>query len=384
MQSLIPLISRFPAFLLLLLCSISTALAQAPSRTAGTPSSQCRFVRLSARAGWLNSGAWLDDGTELVVADARDRKVLSLDPGGRGFVPAPKKLFRGLEGFSPLRLASDSAGKYTFIELDRERFVILDSAGTVLESRKDLTNESTTMKSGRGETVSIDKIDLWAPVGIDILAYAAIKQSLPGHDATWRTDFVKIPSSNPSSFKILTSPSLAVRVFYKLGHPLFTSVGDTAYLLLIGGPPKLFRSRKDSASLEPMGALDKLNINQAPILPSFIRPEDFPAVMLAVERSSMPVGLYSWSNFLYMLSRKPGLGGGTTWLLQKIDPETDRIVSSFEIPTRANHLTVVPGPIEWAFIEKGPVRGFKDQDVNGIIFVPTRRIEKSSGNNLCR
>jgi hypothetical protein len=347
----------------------------------------CRYVTLRPIPGWVSSGAWMKKGAELVVVDARDRKVLSFDPQGKGFVTQP--LTQAFQSSSPLRITSDSIARNLFVELERGRFAVLDSRRAFPIHWKNLFETSPVSQASQG-TRKLDNLYLWAPVNMELLSYASVKEVSPGGAESWRDGFVRFPFENPRQLQPLVARSReASKIFYKLGHPLIASLGDTGYLLFLdSGSPGLYLNRKGSAELEPMDALDRLYSGKngkkgSPLLPSFIRPEDFPAVMRAVERSSMPVGLYGWDDSLYVLFRSPD-NGGTKWGLKKVNPETDRVVASFDIPTRANHLTVVPGPREWAFIEKGPVRGHKDQDVNSVLFVPTSRIKTASGGNLCR
>jgi len=346
----------------------------------------CRYVILSPTPGWVSSGAWMKSGAELVVVDARAGKVLSFDPQEKGFVAQP--LTQALQRSSPLRITSDSTARNLFIEFERGRFAVLDPRRAFPIHWKNLFGSSPGNQVSQ-ETRRLDSLYLWAPVNMDILAYAAIKKDVGGSAESWLEGFVQFPIENPRQFQMLGAGNReASKIFYRLGHPLISSLRDTGYLLFLdSGFPGLYRNRKGAGELEPMDALDvlyKSGKKANPLLPRFIRPEDFPAVMRAVERSSMPVGLYGWDDSLYMIFRSPRGGGGTKWVMFKIDPEADRIVASFEIPTQASHLTVVPGPKEWAFIEKGPVRGYRNQDVNGILFVATSRIQTAAGEGLCR
>jgi hypothetical protein len=387
MQARGPLISAAVVVLLLatsgLLSSVAPAEAVRPAAAAKVAG--CRHVELSPRPGWVSSGAWMKSGTELVVADARTHQVLSFDVQGKGFTTQPRNLTRALESFSPLRITSDATESRFFVELERDRFAVLDASGAFPLDRGNIRAESLGQASQGSR--SLDKLFLWAPVNTDLLSYASVKEVAPGgHVSRW-SGFVRFPIEHPDQFQPLVARNRdAAKIFYKLGHPLISSLGDTGYLIFLdNGAPGLYLNQKGSQELKPMDALDVLDSGKSvsPVLPSFIRPEDFPAVMRAVERSSMPVGLYGWADSLYVLFRSPG-NGGTKWVMKKVDPKDDQIVASFEIPTRANHLTVVPGPREWAFIEKGPVRGHKDQDVNSILFVPTSRMQKISEGNLCR
>jgi len=385
---LIPLLAIIPLLAVLGLLSI-TASADA-IRPAASAATSCRLVPLSPRPGWVSSGAWMGNGAELVVVDARDRKVLSFDPQGNGFLPQPEKLTRAFESFSPFQIASDSAGSNLFVEFEWMRFAVLDSRDAFPLHRKNLPQESLVRQASQG-TRSLDKLFLWAPVKNDILSFASVKEVAPGGKESSTSGFVRFPIAHPDQFTTLVARNReASKIFYKLGHPLISSLGDTGYLLFFDNTaPGLYRNEQGSQELVPMDALEVLdagNDGSSPKLPSFIQREDLRAVMRAVERSSMPVGLFGWDHLLYVLFRNPGADGGTKWVMKKVDPDpkADRIVASFEIPTRANHLTVVPGPKEWAFIEKGPVRGFLDQDINSVLFVPTSRIQTASGGNVCR
>lgn len=384
--------TRSRAIPLLILLAISGLLAMEVRSKSGVAGSSCRFVSLSPRPGWVTSGAWVEAGAELVVADARNRKVLSFDTQGRGGAPLPEKLTRAFQGFSPTRIISGSPANHLFVEFERERFAVLDSSRALPVYRKNLLEESVfkesvdqTSKASR----SLDKLYLWAPVNTDLLTYASIKNVSSNGTESWWEGFVRFPVQDPRQFRPLVARNReASRIFYRLGHPLISSLGDTGYVLLLDSrSPDLYRNPKGSDQLEPMNSLDLLYKDEkraTPLLPSFMRPEDFPAVMRAVERSSMPVGLYGWGDSLYTLFRSPS-GGGTKWVMAKIDPKAEGIVSLFDIPTWANHLTVVPGPKEWAFIEKGPVRGHKDQDINSVLFVATSRIQTATGGDkLCR
>jgi hypothetical protein len=105
--------------------------------------------------------------------------------------------------------------------------------------------------------------------------------------------------------------------------------------------------------------------------------------METIERSKMPVGLYGWEGFLFVLTREPAQGGGTRWMIHKIDPRKDAVVGSSQIPTRANHLTVVPGPKKWAFLEKGRVQDWGRQRNDRVLFVPASRLRGSLSPSLC-
>ena len=54
------------------------------------------------------------------------------------------------------------------------------------------------------------------------------------------------------------------------------------------------------------------------------------------------------------------------------------MIYTAEIPSSANHLTMVPGPNDWAFIEKGEVKGLGQQEIVSMRLISSRIIENPS------
>jgi hypothetical protein len=104
--------------------------------------------------------------------------------------------------------------------------------------------------------------------------------------------------------------------------------------------------------------------------------------MAAVEQSSMPAGLWSWEGSLYLLSRTVEKGQ-RQWYLSRIDPARDELLWTVRVPGSAHHMTVIPGPDEWAFLEKGPVTGWLNQDTHHIRFVKASQLRSPALKSLC-
>jgi hypothetical protein len=171
-------------------------------------------------------------------------------------------------------------------------------------------------------------------------------------------------------------------VFYQLGLPYIATLGSDGYLISMENPVGIYRSRKGVRGLEPLAAFPR-GFEESPELPTLTVKNEFVGLMAKVEQSKMPAGLYGWKDFLYVLTREPE-GQSTRWMLFKVDPRRDEIVGSTLLPTRANHLTVIPGPKKWAFIEKGRVEGWVRQQINHLFFVPSSRLEGKMPAVLCR
>lgn len=76
-----------------------------------------------------------------------------------------------------------------------------------------------------------------------------------------------------------------------------------------------------------------------------------------MESAFIPAGLCARGGRLLLLTRKPLGGGKTLWRLYRIDPRTDRLEGSFELPTHAPAILLAPGETRWAIIELGPLHG---------------------------
>jgi hypothetical protein len=80
----------------------------------------------------------------------------------------------------------------------------------------------------------------------------------------------------------------------------------------------------------------------------------------------------------------PDRSGSTLWTATKIDPRADTVVWTTTIPlAKARHVTVVPGPRQWAFLEKSSARGLFDQDTTGLFLVPSSAFQGVPGSDIC-
>jgi hypothetical protein len=98
-----------------------------------------------------------------------------------------------------------------------------------------------------------------------------------------------------------------------------------------------------------------------------------------IRQSTMIAGVAGQGEFLYLLTREPGSGSGTRWLLHQIDPARDKLLRQIQLPTSSSHLIVVPGEKLWALIEKGPVTGSPPvQEIGSVLMIPASLISGDS------
>ncbi len=355
-----------------------TASPSAPPRDAPEG---CRRELLTHRPGWTLSGAWSPDGETLLVVDILHNQILRYSQSGRSLGTLPELTERTLENFFPSVVKAQDEGD-TVLELSAGRIVTLDSHGFAIRAKHDIFAEALD------GAWSVRSLFLWHPAGRDLLAASDLKDlAKPDQDkAAWKTAFVRIPLTDPSKFSPLQSHSQDIsitdqeREFYQLGNPYLTALGRTGYLLRMAAPVRIYENPPDTAILNELSSYSYPD--PLPDLPPFTRLADIPAVLGAVEASSMPVGLFAWNQRLYVitrLARQPE----TVWQVTSIDPSTGLLHGTATIPLAAAHITVIPGPKRWAFLEKGHAYGPGDQLTKSAFFVPSSRFANDLQGDIC-
>lgn len=372
---MLPALLRF-SVLGVALVSVTTAQPAHPQVVRSPPSSrECGLVALRRQAHWVTTGAWSADGRELLLADARDRAVLRYKDTGE---------FRGLllgalgeteRRNKPVRIASN--GSTLIAELEHLHFLRLRGSTTAPPP------VALRMRTGTAERL-VDKVYQWVPAGAhELYVVGEIKQLAPPN--RWQTAFARMSTDDTSNFTILLDLPVdgPEKTYYRLGYPYLATAQGLPFLIHFGATISLFAGQPNGELLET-AALEGLYPKSAgpPHLPIFAQPDDLQAVMQAFERLAVPAGLYGWEGRLYLLTRRP-LGLKTEWKLLSIDPRTYAIVGESVLPSHANHLTVIPGHDRWAFIQKGPVKAWGSQGVQGVLLIPASRLRGRLPAKLC-
>jgi hypothetical protein len=352
-----------------------------PVGTAG-----CYRSTLLQQVLWTTSGLWTSgaegdsgvDGDRLLLADVHSRSIVTFDAGGRFLGTLGGVNGNALSKLGPLLLRENASNHERMVEIEGDgnfdRMVSLDKS---FAPRARYLVETT--QSGAQGRVSAPF--QWEPVGNDIVAFTDLEKSQKRNP--WQSAIVRYPISDPEHFTVLQDIGLhdPERTFYRLGYQYITSLGNTAYLLTMGTEPGIVKDTdadgKKSSTLfsvrRSLSSTSRPELN--PQLPEFWKLRDYGDVMAAAEHAAMPTGIYGWNGYLYVLSRIPD-GGGTIWVLRKFSPQGE-LVGAVRIPAQANHLTPVPGPHFWAFVEKGPVKDYVVQDIKTILFVPSDLLQAS-------
>jgi hypothetical protein len=342
----------------------------------------CRRAALRPQPSWTESAAWSTSGDNLIVVDTLYNKALRYSKAGRSTGTLPEAVESMLARLYPLRIRSENSS--FVMELANARFMRLDHN---YQPQETLDLQDSVRADGLVATYLFQ----WAPVARDLLGYGDYK---PTDRRDYHSGVLRIPFEEPSRFEVLDLPfseeDRVTRNLYRLGFPLFSSLGSTGVVVGMFEYPKIYLHEKEEDEdgkvqyrLRALDAFPKV-IEKRPVLAhDFLNPSDFPLVMADVEKAAMPTGIFGWRDFLYVLHRRPK-DGSTVWSLSKIDPVRDRLLGTSTLHTSANHLTAVPGEKEWAFLEKGPVEAFGKQSVRSVLLVPSEGIEDlGNGKELC-
>ena len=340
------------------------------------PSSLCKRSALAMPPLWTGSGAW--NGDDLVLIDTVRRRLLPYSADGRARVEPQAPLAKALVDLYPTRIAAAGDGRLV-VQADASRFLLMDGG---YAKRGDVLASLLAAQDGSGST--IDKIYTLALAGQDIVAFADVKTPGVAGVDRWSTGIVRLYPGK-GSFEVLHNlPRDDVsRKYHRLGYAYIAGLGDTAFYLLMGNGTHLWRHEQGKEP-EDLGDLERFFPlwKKSPALPSYVSAQDFVSVMETAEESSMPTGLYGWKDpasgqeALYLVSRQVQ-NGKTQWLLTKLLPKNGRSAGTVLIRSDANHLFAVPGPSQWAIVEKGPAVALQEQEVKNVFILPAEKVRRS-------
>jgi hypothetical protein len=369
--------------LTLLLAAPAPLPAQGMTGVASIAASSCAYVRLKNAPSWVVSGAWRGP-RNLTLIDAFKSRIVDylIDP--RSGTATPQELAADLRDQKPLRIqAGGPEGPKLFIEFQGNRFHAVDD-----KMNLDPREEKISGASVQGRGVEVGSLLDWQIAAGDVVAYASFVRAKTPEEwkdlDNWSVGFLRYPYGqqwNLEIYRHMKFPDPG-EVFYRLGYPMLGAVGRDVYALGVEDSfPVLYRFRKDQKPVRMVNALPKeIADRRLPALPNLMVSSDYPQVMKTVEESLMPAGLYGWQGSLFLLYRVPE-PQGTRWMIAKISGnQADEPV---QLPTRANHVTLIPGPENWAVLEKGPIHALGTQELKGVRLIPSKRFEGTLQSRLC-
>lgn len=317
-------------------------------------------VDFNQRPGWTSSGAWAPDGS-LILVDALYSRVLRYSVGGvlLGEVKPTSRF-----AFPKPTYISAIPGGY-LLGSGEGHFVRLDRNLAPVEAMDILA-------ASKGPKHEIGGIYGWVPLGNGekILTFGDVRDA----DGTWSSGFLRVTLKDPAKFEIVHPMRFddPARKFYLVGNPYLASIGNRGFFVLMTSAPSVREVPADSSKSRPLSNLATRKLmGERPQLGEKHGLRSYVSLYASLERAQNFVsGLFAQEDQLYLLKRS-----GTDWSLTPIDPNSGVAESSRQLGVVANHLTVVPGPKEWAFVEKGAVVGPLQQQVSKVAFVASEVLE---------
>ena len=348
----------------LLVCSMVFSQAcrvEAVGDEKATPEFQA--ISLTPAPGWVSSGVFSLEGTEVLLVDALRRTILRYDLNGNylGAFPSvqPNKM--------PIKRLALSGGHYLAqgVKQDEsETLYLLSHNFSVLR----------TVNLAQASSGVLDSFFQWVEVGSDeIIAVADINLA----DGTSNTKLVHVTVGERFGVRDLGWPEFfgQIKYAYLLGLPLLA--GGTGQAFFVHDPPP-GKGRMSLFAVEKPEALP--NGGYASYLDLLKEPEEEvpPEVRFAaLESRSMLSGLHLHEGRLYGLLRDVQQSGQNPhWLLMQLFPPC---MASVPVPSHATHMTLVPGNERLGLLEKGPVTGHGMQNISGIKMVEWEALERNLG-----
>ena len=324
--------------------------------TADTSAENCELTRPRRLPLWSMSGAWRGD--TLLLADSFGNAVLNYSKE-RGFLREEKSPFADMMSLRPRAIKPYGNGWAMQFE---NHFVALDS------TMRPVLN-ADVFKDGEEVGTRLATTYSWTTGESHIYSCSDFQER-----GVWQRGLVRFALERPWEFTTLQkfSGEHPMMLHCRLGYPLVAAIESTGYFLIMEDRPLIAAY----AVGEPERVLANVDLGTRPEIPDYTSSEQYAITMREVEAAKLPVGLFGWGRYLYLLTREPSSESGTTWRLLKIDPVgTGAVLAEVVLPSRSPHLTVIPGAHHWALVEKGRIRRIGDQDVLGIRYVPAAAID---------
>ncbi|MGH9382041.1 MAG: hypothetical protein ACRD2Z_15715 [Thermoanaerobaculia bacterium] len=339
-----------------------------PAAVARSDEMVCRVVDLDPAPRWTFWGTWTENGERLILADVGGGRLLHFarDGSDSGAVAQPGGGALEFEYPGDITRLGDQ-----FLLVDRaDRVVRLDD--DLVPTRSWRLRELPVLDRMSAGDQAAHVMTISSIVGRGSDEVIGVVNAMDGTAA--RLGIGRLTLGGRPQIEVMewlggTTESLLQH--YGVANPAVAVVGDSVYALRFDNEPRIAQIIpvvRELASF-PEG------FDEMPVLPAVRGSADSVAFFGLLERARTPTGLLGYRDQLFLVTRQPQSTGGTRWMLHQIDPEKDVLVRSIQLPTSSNHIVVVPGSVDWAIVEKGPVVGPGQQAIRRAVMVPAAWIE---------
>lgn len=327
----------------------------------------CKQVPIKGSLRWISSAVSVD--SKIAVIDPLQNALAVVGRDGSVEAINEKRLVGSSEEMVPALITPKPGG--FLLKMVDQRLLLLGQRLGVVERR----NLSDVSKSAKG---SIKSVYDWTTTGRYLLGVGAVKS-----DGAYKFGYFRAPINSLEAFEFLDK--VENLDLFLIGHNYLAGVGNTGYYVSMADEaaiyeiPALAGAKPRKLSVFPQGYTEVPEIRNVSTGASSDE-----ALYREIQSFKIPVGLYAQGRLLYLLTRERQQDDTTLWLLHQIDPVREVILGKpIPLPTKAAHLTVVPGST-WTFFEKGPVDSLGQQRIASMLLIPAASIESHSVPTVCQ
>jgi hypothetical protein len=349
------------AGLIFLACSTSLV-AQAPRCT--------RVVLTEPEPLWISSAVYVNSLKEIAVVDPLRNNLVLIGQNGTSHLYDPKRLISDKEKMTPGILNSTGPDSFSLSMID-QRLYRLDAELNKV-GLEDLAKAAT---GAQGSIISTyDSV----VSGGEFFSFGAVKAA----DSQIHFGFFQAPIKDPTRVTFLKDFNDVD--YYLLGHHYLADLAGEKYAVMMSPNKPVIVHFPHDGPAEVMDVIPE-NYKRAPKFKTEQNgPNSEVALFKEIEGLTIPVGLYgNQDGNLYLLTREPR-AGKTRWRLFRIDPKRRLPTREAELPTTANHLTVLNTPDNWYIFEKGPVQPLGKQQIGSMLTIPSSAIRSLTIPGLCQ
>ncbi|MCP4546102.1 MAG: hypothetical protein GY835_06525 [bacterium] len=334
----------------------------------------CKHYPVDCEVSWIRSSIWMAEDSEIVITDPKSKKVIKLSETGECLSDPdlvqwlePRAVGRAIGGFIQIVAEENDipSGIRWFDQEFRPR-------GT--------SSVMPTSKPGYRGGYKIYGLYEWAVAGDQLFAFGALGSDEKSLDYDLLGFFRHQLDHSGNTDKPITElvmPSGDSTDYYLLGFPYIAAIGRVVYFLKMNKFPSLYRYDTVTADSLPVPLVFQGDDEPLPVIDAVSKTD---VLFKEIEKLNIPVGLYAAKGNIYVLRREREHGDRTLWTLMQLSITSAR-EASVEVrgvvilPTRAEHLTLLPTPKKWFVFEGSTVENGK-QKIRTILQIPSRWIEE--------
>ncbi len=322
------------------------------------PPAQCHRITFQGPMVWPTSGAWSEDGQALLAVDAYQAEILRISlqdgevSGWSDVVGTLNTPELQPEDPKQIRLADDG-----WLLLDKRKTAQIIEVSSSLQPTDSMLIQRRRFSNGTrqgGETV-LNWVYDFVQMDSGILAFGDTTRPDGGYESA----FLYFNKNGDYQAFARVENQAPARFLYVRNMRYLAALDTSGYILTLDNAARLGEVRVGMPGVRELSPLPE-EFRDVPSLKglSVQGPRKATEIYERLENSSMAAGLYSWGRRLYLLGKEAISEGGTTkWWLVRMDPQDGAEISRVPLPTKAAHLTIVPGGDFWGLIEREPVAG---------------------------